>query len=243
YQRRDSSNANNFVNNWTTERWTADTPNSFVNGGEGVIINNAPAVDQLYSRPSDLRYEVQDNKRERSNVQAVVQFKPVEQLTATLDYTFSELDRVSDRAQQSVWFNQDAISELTFDDGAVKTPILYHEQYFDRTARATDDNPYTNPDDVWKDTSGAASQLDSLTQNISVGLYLSYEVNDQLTFTLDYHRSSAENLTTITEMGLNANVVTSEFVDWSREMPLMSITIDDCHDRVRGAGATQQYVN
>src|SRR5690606_22294550 len=48
YQRRDSSNANNFVNNWATEAWTADTVNSFVNGGAGVVINNAPAEGQLF---------------------------------------------------------------------------------------------------------------------------------------------------------------------------------------------------
>ncbi len=234
YQRRDSSNANNFVNNWATTEWTADTVDNFVNGGDGVVINNAPEVGQLWSRPSDLRYEVQDNKRERSNLQAVVQFKPVEQLTATLDYTFSELDRTSDRAQQSVWFNQDAISELTFDNGTVKTPILYREQYFGRVGRGTDDNPFTQPDDVWKDVSFAGSQLNSLTQNNSVGLNLAYEVNDQLKFGLDYHRSSAENLSTITEMGLNANIVTSEFVDWSKEMPLMSVTFNDCYERVRG---------
>src|SRR5690606_39021882 len=123
---------------WTTEAWAANTVNTFVNGGDGVVINNAPDVGQLWSRPSDLRYEVQDNKRERSNAQVVVQFKPVEQLTTTLDYTFSELERTSDRAQQSVWFNQDAISELTFDNGIVKTPIIYREQYFNRVARGTD---------------------------------------------------------------------------------------------------------
>lgn len=238
YQRRDSSNANNFVNNWATEAWTAGTVNNFVNGGTGVVVNNAPAEGQLWSRPSDLRYEVQDNKRERTNLQAVVQFKPVEQLTATLDYTFSELDRASERAQQSVWFNQDAISELTFDNGAVKTPVLYREQYFNRTARGTDNNPFTQPNDVWKDVSFAGSQLDSLTQNNSVGFNLAYEVNDQLSFGLDVHRSTAENLSTILEMGLNANIVTSEFVDWSNEMPLMSVTFNDGYERVRGTENT-----
>lgn len=246
YQRRDSSNANNFVNNWSTQAWAADTRSNFVNGGQGVVVNNAPAVGQLWSRPSDLRYEVQDNQRERSNLQAVIQFKPVEQLTATVDYTFSELDRTSDRAQQSVWFNQDAISELTFDNGAVKTPILYREQYTGRTGRGTDANPFTQPNDVWKDTSFAGSQLNSLTQNNSVGLNLAYEVNDQLSFGFDAHHSSAENLSTIDEMGLNANIVTSEFVDWSKEMPLMSVTFNDCYDRVRGTDAgvvTHQYKN
>lgn len=246
YQRRDSSNANNFVNNWTTEPWAANTTGGFVNEGAGVIVNNAPEVGQLWSRPSDLRYEVQDNRRERTNLQAVVQFKPVEQLTATVDYTFSELDRTSDRAQQSVWFNQDAISELTFDNGAVKTPILYREQYIGRVSRGTDANPFTQPNDVWKDISFAGSRLDSLTQNNSVGLNLAYEANDQLSFGLDYHRSSAENLSKVIEMGLNANIVTGEFVDWSKEMPLMSVTFNDCYNRVRGTDAgveTHNYIN
>src|SRR5690606_31107628 len=56
----------------------------------------------------------------------------------------------------------------------------------------------------------------------------------QLSFGLDFHSSSAENLTTTTEMGLNANIATANFVDWSREMPLMSVEFNDGYNRVRG---------
>jgi TonB-dependent receptor len=215
YQRRDSSNANNYVNNWANiNKWdstNADiTKRSIARFKSGAVINNAPAEGQLYALPTDLRYEVQDNKRERSNAQAVIQFKPTERLTATLDYTYSELDRTSDRAQQSVWFNTNAISELTFDNGAVRTPVLYREAY-----------------NGTKDVSFAAGHVDSLTQNNSLGLNFAFEVNDQLSFGLDYHDSSANNNSQGTEMGLNANVVTEEFVDWSKDMPLMSVKIND----------------
>jgi TonB-dependent receptor len=214
YQRRDSSNANNFVNNWSNiNRWDSASTGRFkVDADKNplAVINNAPNDGDLYALPTDLRYEVQDNKRERSNAQAVVQFKPTERLTTTLDYTFSELDRTSERAQQSVWFNTNAISELTFDNGAVRTPILYRESY-----------------NGTKDVSFAGAQLDSLTQNNSFGLNFAFEVNDQLKLTLDHHTSSANNYSRSLELGLNANVVTEEFVDWSKEMPLMSVKIDD----------------
>ena len=227
YQRRDSSNANNFVNNWSNiNKWdstNADLKQRSIarfklDAAENpiAVINNAPAEGQLYALPTDLRYEVQDNKRERSNAQAVIQFKPTERLTTTLDYTFSELDRSSERAQQSVWFNTNAISELTFDDGAVRTPILYRESY-----------------GGFKDVSFAGGQVDSLTQNNSLGLNFAFEVNDQLKLTLDHHHSSADNRTKGIELGLNANVVTEELVDWSKEMPLMSVKVDDCITRVR----------
>lgn len=214
YQRRDSSNANNFVNNWNKlNNWGSDSVGRLK---AGATINNAPDQGQLYALPTDLRYEVQDNKRERINAQAVVQFKPTERLTATLDYTFSELDRNSERAQQSVWFNENAITELTFDDGAVATPILYRETY-----------------DGTKDVSFAAGRLDSLTQNNSLGVNLAFEASDQLTFGLDYHKSSANNVSQSLEIGLNANIVTGERVDWSKDMPLMSVTVNDCLERDR----------
>ncbi|MEN0036733.1 MAG: TonB-dependent receptor [Cellvibrio sp.] len=208
YQRRDSSNANNFVNNWANiNKWDAASTSRFQAGAK---INNAPNEGDLYALPTDLRYEVQDNKRERTNAQAVIQFKPTERLTTTLDYTYSELDRTSERAQQSVWFNTNAISELTFDNGAVRTPILYRESY-----------------NGTKDVSFAGGQQTSLTQNNSLGLNFAFEVNDQLKLTLDHHTSSANNYTQGLELGLNANVVTEEFVDWSKEMPLMSVKIND----------------
>lgn len=234
YQRRDSSNANNFVNNWSNiNRWDSTSTSRFKLDADKnpiAVINNAPNNGDLYALPTDLRYEVQDNKRERSNAQAVIQFKPTERLTTTLDYTYSELDRTSERAQQSVWFNTNAISELTFDNGAVRTPVLYRESY-----------------NGFKDVSFAGGQLDSLTQNNSLGLNFAFEVNDQLKLTLDHHKSSANNNTQSLELGLNANVVTGEYVDWSKEMPLMNVTVDDCITRVRvdsdGNPTHDPYVN
>ena len=224
YQRRDSANANIFVNNWANiNTWNADSVERFhsYKDQNGVtvydaVINNAPNDGDLYALPTDLRYEVQDNERERTNAQGVIQFKPTDRFTATLDYTYSELDRHSERAQQSVWFNTSAISELTFDNGAVRTPVLYRETY-----------------SGIKDVSFAGGQLDSHTQNNSLGLNFAFDVSDQFKVTLDYHDSSANNYTDALEMGLNANIVTEEYVDWSKDMPLMSVKVNDCITRER----------
>lgn len=221
YQRRDNSNANNFVNNWANiNTWDSTNPDltkrSVERFKDGVVINNAPNHGDLYALPTDLRYEVQDNERERTNAQAVFQFKPTERLTATLDYTYSGLDRTSDRSQQSVWFNVDAISELTFDNGAVRTPVIYRESYL------------TNGVSRLKDVSFAGAHVESYTDNNSVGLNLAFEVNDQFSLALDHHSSSAKNASDGVDVGMNANVVTGEYVDWSKSMPLMSVTFDDC---------------
>ena len=223
YQRRDSANANVFVNNWANINEWSDTSQSRF--ASGAVINNEPNNGDLYALPTDLRYEVQDNKRERTNAQGIIQFKPTDRFTATLDYTYSELDRTSERAQQSAWFNTSAISELTFDNGAVRTPVLYREGY-----------------SGVKDVSFAGGQLDSLTQNNSLGLNFAFEVNDQFKVTLDYHDSSANNNSQSLEMGLNANIVTEEYVDWSKDMPLMSVEVNDCITRDRGA-PRPVYVN
>lgn len=222
YQRRDSANANIFVNNWANINEWSDTSQSRF--ASGAVINNEPNNGDLYALPTDLRYEVQDNERERTNAQGVIQFKPTDRFTATLDYTYSELDRHSERAQQSVWFNTSAISELTFDNGAVRTPVLYREAY-----------------NGTKDVSFAGGELDSHTQNNSLGLNFAFDVNDQFKVTLDYHDSSANNYTDALEMGLNANIVTEEYVDWSKDMPLMSVKVNDCITRVRAD--RPEYVN
>lgn len=217
YQKRDSANANAFVNQWNPRVWGQESDSDTLPAG--AEIRNAPANGQLYNMPTDLRYEVTDNVRERINSQLTVQFRPVDALTATLDYTYSELDIVSDRAQQSVWFNTSAVAELEFDNNAVRTPVIYREEY-----------------SGFKDTSFEQSIVDSATQNNSVGFNLEYQVSDNFALFFDAHQSIAKNTSDRRAAGLNANVITEEYVDWSKDLPLMSVEINDGLWRERDDG-------
>lgn len=225
YQERDSVRSNAFVNNWQLKRAGAPTFAKDENGNNtteqlttdgtlpvGATITNAPQEGQLYALPTDLRYVLEEGHRERTNSQLTVQFRPVETLTATLDYTFSKNDVSAERAQQSTWYNINRISAATFDTGnAVATPLIYREAY----------------PDGGKDVSFALQQFQSVSQNNSLGLNLAWDVNDRLTMEFDFHDSIAKNETFRPEMGLNANIVTSEYSNWSQDLPGMGITFDD----------------
>ncbi|RYY01206.1 MAG: TonB-dependent receptor [Gammaproteobacteria bacterium] len=213
HQVRDSSRSNVFINNWQLRTAGAATAGT----SDGVLpstatVHNAPAAGQLYNLPTDLRYQLEDITRTRDNAQLTLQFKPIDSLTGTIDYTYSENKITSSRAQQSTWYNINKISDITFDDGVVKSPLIYKETY-----TAADG----------KDVSFANEAFDTKTANNSFGVNFAWEATDALKLTLDYHKSSAESLTNDAQAGLNANVVTSEYADFRKDVPVMGITIDD----------------
>lgn len=212
YQERDNVRSNAFVNNWQLQ--TAGAATATTSDGVlpiGASITNAPAPGQLYALPTDLRYALEENHRERTNSQLTVQFRPVEKLTATLDYTFSKYDLEAYRAQQSTWYGIGNITAATFDTGAaVATPIIYQETY-----------------DGNKDVSFAVQQFNSVSINNSLGLNLEWNLTDSFTLEFDYHDSAARNETDRPELGLNANIVTGEYSDWRSDLPVMGITFND----------------
>ena len=218
YQERDNSRSNAFINNWYLQ--TAGAPTFDKDGkpltSDGVLpasatAKNAPAKGAIYNLPSDIRYSLEDNTRVRQNGQLTLQFKPVDSLTGTLDYTYSENDLKSDRAQQSTWFNITNISNISFDNSAVKTPLIYDETY---TGGG-------------KDVSFAQERYDGTTINNSFGFNLAYDVSDDFKLGLDYHDSSAENVSNIRQAGLNANVVTANHAEFNSGLPVIGIAMDD----------------
>src|SRR5690606_13511984 len=105
-QKRDSSAASADVDDWRIAQWVTPGPN--VTGDmelrEGAPVVNAPAEGQLYGLPNDLRYHYSDRSRERTNGQLTLQFKPVESLMLTTDYTYAENHIDEFRGDQTLWF-------------------------------------------------------------------------------------------------------------------------------------------
>lgn len=211
YQERENVRSNAFVNNWQLRTVASDGTHGGTPGA--AVITNPLSAGSLYAIPTDLRYALEDNHRERTNAMLTLQFRPVEELTTTLDYLYTNYDLQAERAQQSTWYNESAITAMTFDSGQeVATPIIYQETY---------------SVDAGKDVSFAQQKYEGQSDMESFGLNQTWQATDALKLSLDYHNSKATNYTTQTELGLNANIVTGEYSDWSHDLPIMGVTIDD----------------
>ena len=213
-QKRDSSASGAFVNQWRTSKYDGSIPQA----ASDITLTNAPAIGQLYSMPSDLRYFIADRERERTNAQFTFQFRPSDKLTATLDYTYSKQDQLKNRAEQSIWMDSYK-SHLGFDDNTVKTPVDYKEDRVDLDPR---------------DIGLALQQLNVVNENKSIGFNLVYEATDTFSVTLDAHSSTAASTPDApygawVNFGMGANISASQSVDFSKDYPTMNINFDDCN--------------
>ncbi|MGR3979522.1 TonB-dependent receptor [Pseudoalteromonas sp. 1181_04] len=212
-QQRDSSATGAFVGEWRTTEYDGTIPQA----ADDIVLENAPAMGQYYSMPSDLRYTIADRERTRTNAQLTLQYSPIDSFTTTLDYTYSQQELFEARAEQSIWMDNYK-THLTFDDNAVKTPIYYREERRDLSTR---------------DLGLALQEQNQVNENNSIGLNLQYYFSDQLNFTFDAHSSKATSKPDAPygswiNAGLGANVVAAQQVDFSRDLPSMVIDFDDC---------------
>ena len=146
-------------------------------GEEGAELHiNRPGPDDLYGIPQNLRYSLNQVERERLNGQLVLQWRPIETVTATLDYTYSELELQTRRSETSAWFNFGS-SAGEWTDGPIATPITYTEFCDD----------CVNWDRVYDQ-----AKYGQKTENDSFGLNVEWLATDNLSFALDWHSSTAE---------------------------------------------------
>lgn len=225
-QTRDSSTSGAFVNQWRTGEFDGTIPQA----ADDIILTNAPQIGSLYSLPSDLRYYISDKERTRTNAQVTFQYRPVENITTTLDYTYSKQDLFEARAEQSIWMDTYK-ANLGFDDESVATPVDYNEERREQSPR---------------DLGLALQELNQINENESLGFNVLYEVNDELTIVFDAHHSTAESSPDAAygswmNVGLGANVAAAQSVDFSKDFPIMSIAFDDCNDNrvLTGENAVQ----
>ncbi len=178
-QERKSGGATASVGGWrtfpaTTSSW----------GGGGAVeewgglpidanqVNRPSGAEELYSVPQTIGYELADYDRVRTNGQLTLQYRPIETVTGTLDYTYAELELDRVYNNYSSWFNfggQDSV----WTDGPQAAALEYSE------ASAGADFAMGAGRDAFRN------------ENSSVGLNLVWDVSDVLSLELDYHDSSA----------------------------------------------------
>ena len=66
---------------------------------------NRPQMGDVYAVPQNMQYGFKEVDRTRTNGQLTLQYRPMENLTATLDYTYSKNEVETSQNISSVWMN------------------------------------------------------------------------------------------------------------------------------------------
>ncbi len=140
-------------------------------------IQNRPGPNDVYQVPQNGGYDVVDGRRQRINGQAVLQFRPIDSLVATIDYTYSR-ETVDIRDDSvGIWYNHNDTSSA-WTNGPVAGPIFYTERF-----QASEG----------KDLAYSASQTAYRSENKSLGGNLTWQGPGGVTLVLDAHHSTAES--------------------------------------------------
>lgn len=181
YQERDSGQAaatvgdyNNFLGIVDNEWGNAATVQQWGGIPRNADQTNRPGNSDVYAVPQSLGYELAEFSRERLNGQMTLQWQASDNVVATVDYTYSEVDFERTFNNYSGWFN--FAGQITeYDNGPVSSPIVYTEV------------------GAAPDFAMAAGRDGTKTENGSLGLNVDWQVNDRLALEFDYHDSSSES--------------------------------------------------
>ncbi len=197
-------------------------------------ITNKPKADDLYSLPQNLIYSVNGVQRQRTNGQLTLQYAPTKSLTATLDYTYSELKLQTKRNELSAWFNFGP-SSSSWTDGPIASPKFYSETL----------GPGGSPlRRGLADLAMAGADYATKNENKSTGLNLLWKASDRLRLEFDAHSSTAESGAD-SPYGSNNSLGTASFnrattsVDFTRDFPVLSIYDSDINaGLMKGTGSS-----
>ncbi|MDQ1107139.1 TonB-dependent receptor [Stenotrophomonas rhizophila] len=215
YQERDSGfNQATVAEGWATFEGDNTTDwRVLPQPGQGYAdrIQNRPGPDDVYGRPQNTAYNVNGVQRQRTNGQATLQWKPVDNVTTTLDYTYVENKVQQQRSELSVWFNYGP-GDSIWTNGPVAAPIIYSE------------------DMVNSDVSMGGAQLATKNTLDSLGFNVEWEVNDALTLNFDAHHSTGESQPdspygSAGVLGVAAFVRGKTTVDYSGDLPIINIAL------------------
>jgi TonB-dependent receptor len=153
------------VDNWIPDVNISASPNLD-------LTDNNQRADGATWYPQNSGYSINDNERVRTNGQLTLQYAPTDDITATVDYTYSKLEFESNRNGFGVWFN----------NGGNVTSATINEN-----------GTYTHVAEIGGDYATNLSRAQSENENKSLGFNLEWKVNDGLSFEFDVHDSSASS--------------------------------------------------
>ncbi len=133
-------------------------------------------VDGIYAIPTNIQYNLDDFRRERINGQLTFQWRPLENITGTLDYTYAENQMNTQHQDLSAWFDPGCSTRESewVNEGNIWSPIMY------RQVGCAADNLQ------------GVGLYATVDENKSLGANMEWLVSDNLVLNFDYHDSSGE---------------------------------------------------
>ena len=177
-------------------------------------ITNRPDPTDVYQVPQNGGYDITNSKRERINGQAVLQVRPLDSLTATVDYTYSRNKIEARDNSVGIWFNHNDTSS-SWTDGPVAGPNFYTERF---AAAETKDLAYSG------------SLTSAKSENKSLGGNLTWDAPGGVTVSLDAHHSTAVS-TPDNKYGNSNSVgsaifgVATQTIDFQKDLPVISFAM------------------
>ena len=174
-------------------------------------VNRPTGASESISIPQALAYNMSEYISERVNGQLTLQWRPVDSVTTTVDYTYSELDLDRTYNDLSSWFNLGNNTQTSvYDDGPIGSPLYYSEASGN------------------SDFAMGIGHDGTVTENESLGINIEWNVSDSLSLTLDYHDSSAEKManspygdSSLVTMASFNRVVTTGYFD--QDLPVLEL--------------------
>lgn len=196
-------------------------------------VTNRPGPTDVYSVPQNANYALANISRERINGQLTLQYKPIDTVTTTLDYFYSQNKVETERSDLSVWFNHGDVTSA-WTDGPIASPLFYNEDF----------------GAAGSDLSMGAAKFATKSENKSLGFNVEWEATDRLSVVLDAHSSSAE-AGNDSPFGTSGVVSSADFalrsqgIDFTTELPTLTLGFQDpftdiSQDRMLGTGSTFQ---
>ncbi|MFY8328688.1 TonB-dependent receptor [Pseudoalteromonas sp. ZZD1] len=162
-QERDNREQSMAVDNWIPDVDLSTSPNL-------ALTDNNQRADGSTWYPQNAGYAFSDNSRKRTNGQLVLQYAPTDNITATVDYTYSKLEFEKDGRSFGLWFNN---------GGSVNAATI------------NENGTYTQVTEVGGDYSTNLNQGKTENENKSLGFNIDWQVTDTLNIEFDAHSSSA----------------------------------------------------
>ncbi len=133
-------------------------------------------VEGIYAIPTNIQYNLDDFRRERVNGQLTVQWRPIDSVTGTVDYTYAENQMNTQHQDLSAWFDPGCSTRESewVREGNIWSPVMY------RQVGCAADNLQ------------GVGLYATVDENKSLGANVEWLVSDNLVLNFDYHDSSGE---------------------------------------------------
>ena len=213
YQLRESASVQSNPNYWNIVPLASflDTAGAYIR--PTTTITNRPTTP-FVQIPNDSRYQFSENRRERLNGQAVLQFQPNDSLNFTVDGLYASNKLSDERSEQTNWF-QRPFNSVTFDDNDQMQSAIFLSEA------------------IQADKGYEQQRFATNTELYSIGGNARWDFNDRMSLTFDANHSKSTtnpgnaNGSSATTISIGAPVRSSHSLDFSTGFPRQSETIND----------------